>query len=527
MLVLVAVLAVFPLYTRFKVVAAPVPPGVHLGGLLLSDIKDVEQLRSHLQSVYGGPVGINFGETRLALRPEEVEFYLDVDAMVAEAQQYLDGPEFMDIAFRYALGVDQRRRDVPARYMINGDKLRAWLEVAAAENNFAPQYARALNPVEQFAAGELPAPHLPSGFVGGYLSDWTWVEGEPGYTLDVEASIPLVVAALASAEVRNAELALIETPPPAPSMADLERILDNQTMQFPGFAAIYVHDLTHGDEAAVDDDVSFSGMSTLKIGMAAAVMRKLDGGIKADDPLSYEVGQWLDYALGESNNFAANQLLRWLGGGEATAGAGVFTEFMRSLGFTSTYMQSGYDFTTQLAEIPTPGNQQTEWETDPDSNLQSTPREMGRILSAIHECTLGKGLLVELYPGEITPDECSQILFYMTHDQFRELVWGGLPNLNNRWIVHKHGFAFESHSDVALVWGPNGPYVISIFLFRSGWMDWATSNSTMQKISRITWNFFEFQRQMEQREVPAAPVLTPPPGYVPITSVVPDANAAN
>ena len=95
-------------------------------------------------------------------------------------------------------------------------------------------------------------------------------------------------------------------------MADLERILDNQTMQFPGFAAIYVHDLTHGDEAAVDADVSFSGMSTLKIGMAAAVMRKLDGGIKADDPLSYEVGQWLDYALGESNNFAANQLLRML-----------------------------------------------------------------------------------------------------------------------------------------------------------------------------------------------------------------------
>lgn len=525
MTMLVAVLAIFPLYSRLKVVAAPVPPGVRLGGLALSDIKDPVEIRTHLQEVYGRPVGVNFGETRLALLPEEVDFYLDVDAMEAEARQYLDGPAFLDIAFRYALGFDQRQRDVPARYMLNVDKLRAWLEAAALENNRPPQYARALAPAKQFATGDSPAAGLPSGFVGGFQSDWTWVPGEPGYTLDVEKSIPLVVAALANNDTRMADLALVETPPPAPSMADLERILDNQTMQFPGFAAIYVHDLTRGDEAAVDADVSFSGMSTLKIGIAAAVMRKLEGGVKADDPVSYEVGQWLDYALGESNNYAANLLLQWLGGGDVTSGARVFTDEMRAIGLESTYMQSGYDVATQLAQLPTPGNQQTEWETDPDSNLQSTPREMGRILSAIYDCTQEKGILLETFPGGITPDECSQILFYMSHDQFREMIWGGLPDLNNRWIVHKHGFAFESHSDVALVWGPNGPYVISIFLFRSGWMDWATSNSTMQKISRITWNFFEFQRQQEQREVPPAPELRPPPGYVPISNFVPSAEA--
>ncbi len=32
-LLLVLILALFPLYTRFKVQAAPVPPGVYLGGL--------------------------------------------------------------------------------------------------------------------------------------------------------------------------------------------------------------------------------------------------------------------------------------------------------------------------------------------------------------------------------------------------------------------------------------------------------------------------------------------------------------
>ena len=525
--VLVAVLAIFPLYTRFKVVAAPVPPGVYLGGLHLSDLKDVEEIRTHLEGVYSRPIAVNFGGKVLALRPGDVGFHLEVDHMVAEAGEYLAGPEFIDIAVRHALGFDQRRRDVPARFTLDTEKLRAWLEGVAAEHNSAPQGARAMAPQPAPADGsDAPAAETTEAAETVEVRDWEWQPGAPGYTLDVEASLPRVVEALSRGEDRTANLALVETPAPPPNMADLQRVLNTQTLDFPGFAAIYIHDLTAGDEAIVDGDVAFSGMSTMKIGIAAAVMRKLDGGIRKDDPTGYEVGQWLDYALGESNNSAANLLLRYLGDGDTTAGTRVFSDFMHSLGFTSTYMQSGYDLETQLPQIPTPGNQQTEWETDPDSNIQSTPVEMGRILSAIYDCTQGKGLLIQAYPGEITPEECTQILFYMTHDQFRELVWGGLPDLDKRWIVHKHGFAFESHSDVALVWGPNGPYVVSIFLYRPGWMDWATSNSTMQEISRITWNFFEFQHELAPRKSLPQPLdLQPPPGYVPLANFLPAPSA--
>jgi beta-lactamase class A len=548
--VLVALLAIFPLYSRLKVVAAPIPPGVYLGGILLSDMKDREQIRSHLQAAYQGPIAVQFADKRLALKPDDVNFYLDVDAMLAEAARYLDGPAFLDIAWRYALGFGQQRRDVPTRFMVDNDKVRAWLQSVAAEYNTDPQPPRAVaqpqsdvvtvtaivaetattetldEPVDEATAAILESARE-EATAEPPLLEWEWIEGSPGHTLDIEASIPRITAALADTENRVAELALVETPPPTPSMADLARILDNMTVQFPGFASIYVHDLTHGDEAAVDADVAFSGMSTLKIGIAAAIMRKLNGGVKANDPDSQEVGQWLDYALGESNNLAANLLLKWLGDGSVQQGTQVFTDFMQSLGFDSTYMQSGYDFETQLAEQPTPGNQQAEWDTDPDSNLQSTPREMGRILSAIYECTQGKGLLVETYPDEISADECSQILYYMTHDEFREMLWAGLPDPDQRWIVHKHGFAFESHSDVGLIWGPSGPYVMSVFLYRSGWMDWATSNSTLKNLSRATWKFFEFQRAEEgNREPPVAPVLQPPPGFVPVTDVAPSPAAS-
>ena len=292
--------------------------------------------------------------------------------------------------------------------------------------------------------------------------------------------------------------------------------MDAYTSNFPGFAAIYVHDLVTDQEGAVDADVSFSGMSTLKIGLVTAIMQKLSRGVNSVDEEALLVGQWIDYALGESNNYAANQLLKFLGDGDMTAGARRFTEFMRSLGFESTYMQSGYDFQTQLPQIPTPGNQREDWDTNPDSNLQSTPTEMGRMLSAIYECTQGEGILIERYPDDITPDECDAILYYLSHDEFQEMLWAGLPDSANAWIVHKHGFAFESHSDVALIWGPAGPYVMSVFLYRKGWMDWDTSNEALKALSRIAWNFFEFQKEQRGLEAMEPIVLTPPPGYVPV-----------
>ena len=520
LLLLCAVLALFPLYTHFKVAAAPVPPGVYLGGLDLSALKDTGEIRRHLEQIYQEPIDVRLGDTRLVLRPQDVDFQVDVEQMVAEASRYLEGSAFLDIAVREALGFGQQRRDVPVRFMLDNAKLRAWLETVAAEQNHAPVPPRLLPPSTRWVDGGAAAAGLPAGFVGSYTRDWLWTAGQPGQTLDVEASIPLVVAALTREEDRLARLALVETPAPSPAVTDLAREINAYLMNFPGFGAVYVQDLGTGEEAGVDADVSFSGMSTLKIGLAAAIMRELPNGVPAGDDAADTVGNWLDYALGESNNHAANQLIAFLGDGDTTAGTQRFTQFMHDLGHVSTYMQSAYDAQVQLPVIPTPGNQRTDWQTNPDSNLQSTPTEMGRILAEIYRCSQGAGPLLEQFPGELTPDECLTILYYMTHNEFQELIWGGLPRPDETWIVHKHGFAFESHSDVALVWGPTGPYVLSVFLYRQGWMDWDTSNTAMKTISRITWNFFRFQQEQQGLSTPASFVLTPPPGYRPIKEYI-------
>lgn len=512
--IITSILLLLRAYTHFKSVAAPIPPGVTMANLEISEIKELSEIREHLERIYNEPLFVDFAGQSLVLDPTEIGFHVEVEQMMWEASRYLHGPDFIEIALRAAAGLPQRQRDIPLRYTIDTEKLRTWLVETAAEQNSEPSIARLAPPSEQWVSGPLDSNALSADFVGTFARDWQWVAGSPGYRLDVDASIPAVIDGLLAPDERAIELTYIEQQPDPPGMADLQQAIDNYLSTFPGFAAAYVYDIPNQEEANVDADVSFSGMSTLKISLAAAVMQQMDG-LPAGRK-SYEIGQWIDLALGESNNYAANLLINWLGDGDTRRGARRVTAFMRELGFENTFMQSGYDARVQLPELPTPGNQREDWDTNPDSNLQSTPAEMGRILAAIYDCTQGEGLLLEIFPDEFTPEECEYILFYIGHDEFQEMAWAGVPRPNDTWFIHKHGFAFESHSDVALVWGPAGPYVLSIFLYRPQWMDWPTSNRTMKNVSRITWNFFEFQAQQMNAD-PGEPLeLAVPPAYVPV-----------
>ena len=120
--------------------------------------------------------------------------------------------------------------------------------------------------------------------------------------------------------------------------------------------------------------VAFSGMSTMKIAIASEAFRQMA------DFENEAVGQWIDFALGESNNAAANRVLQWLGDGEIYTGGRRVTEMMRALGFTNSYIQTGYDDKSIISKIPTEANSRTDWNTNPDTHLQSTPADLGRLL---------------------------------------------------------------------------------------------------------------------------------------------------
>jgi hypothetical protein len=518
-LLLVVVLSLFPLYSHYKQVAAPIPPGVRLGGVDVTGMKTTEEIRAHLDPIYHELLGVRFQNRLLKLDPDEFGFVVDFDQMVADAGRYLGGWEFVDIAVREAIGLPQQVRNVPVRYTLDEAKLRAWLESIAAELDTAPVAARV---VDAGAAG------APGATTGGALPTPTpaypatvpqprrglqWTPGAPGYAIDIDASVERIRAGLTSYDAREVELALRELAPPMPTMADLQPQLVRLLDDYPAFTTLSVIDLQHGDSASVDGDAAFSAMATLRLALAAAVMDRLPGGIAAGDPDAEQVGQWLDLALGKDPNEAANAALGWLGNGSTATGAQRLTAFVRSLGLANTFTQGEFGGAA-ATPLTTPSNQRERPNTRPDANMQSTPDDMATLLAALYECTQDKGLLRQRFPDTITPDECSTILFYMTHNELRDAVWRGLPDWDERWIVHRHGLLPAQQGEAALVWGPTGPYVISVFTFNPGLVGWEVANQAVADLSRVVWEFFEFQRTQGGPAAASPPVLTPPPGYV-------------
>ncbi|HRW46873.1 MAG TPA: serine hydrolase [Caldilinea sp.] len=525
-LLVIALLSLFPLYSWYKQVAAPIPPGVRLGGVDVTGMKTVDEIRAHLDPIYHDLLAVRFQNRLLRLDPDDFGFTVDFDQMVADAGRYLGGWEFVDIAVREAIGLPQQVRNVPVRYTLDEAKLRAWLEAAARELNTDPVAARVLDtstPAAEPADGAqpTPAPDFPAT-VPQPRRGLQWVPGAPGYEIDVDASVARIIDGLTSHDPRDVDLAIREVPPPMPTMDDLTPQLVRLLDDYPAFTTLHVIDLQHGDAAGVDGDAAFSAMATLRIALAAAVMEKLPDGIAADDPDAQQVGQWLDLALGKDPNEPANSALAWLGNGSTAVGAQRLTSFVQRLGLENTFAQGEFGGTAS-APLVTSSNQRERPNTRPDANMQTTPADMATLLAAIYECTQDRGLLRATFPETIMPDECGTILFYLTHNELRDAIWRGLPDWDAQWTVHRHGLLPAQHGDVALVWGPTGPYVIAVYVFNPGLVGWEVANQSVADLSRIVWEFFDFQRSQGGPVATEAPIFSHPPGYDAVDQYAPSA----
>ncbi len=510
--VLILCLVLIRFYNVYKVQASPVLPGVMIGAMDFRQVETADELAHRLRSQIEQPILVSFNQQREVLAPATIAFQLDMERILGETATYLEGDVFMRATFRRLLGLPEETYHVPIYYQFDREQTLVWLSDLDRRYRTAPQPSQLLPVNQDWLLAQADGDVLLSGlgFMAQPYPHWTWQAGNPGIRVDVDASLQTLPQVFMNPGDRVWSLETLEERMTAPSLSLLGEALDTFTADFPGFASFYLQDLTTGEVTEFDSQVAFSGMSTLKLLIVMAVMRDIDG-IAADPDL----GQWIDLALGDSNNAAANILLFALGDGDTRRGAAVVTEFARALGLENTYMQSGYDDNIQLSALPTSANTQTAWDTKPDPNLQTTAADMGRTLAALYECTHGRGMFVETFPAEIQPTECASILFYLTHNEFQELLWGGLPDSAQRAIVHKHGFTHQDHSDVALIWGPAGPYVISLYLYRPVWLDWQTSNSTMYNVSRIAWRFYEQVAANSDRTFVPPPTFTPPVGYVP------------
>lgn len=458
-LVLVAVALLSLPYIRYRRTAGIVPAWVRIGGLEVHGATESEAILA-LTKGLDEPLELFHGDKRLVLRPETVGFQVDSHAMIKEAQA-LDLPNHL---VRYLIEASLERSprtlEIPLRFSYDDAALEAWLDELIAT------YDR------------------PAGAPVPVLESLTLAPGKPGLTTDRAGAKTAILAALANASNRTVRLPVSETPPLPISVEALGSLLQARLDEFPGIGSVWLHYLPTGEEIAINADVAYAGTSTLKIPILVQVYRKLDAAPGIDT--SKIISETMTY----SGNFTANLMLGMIGDGSWDAGVAEMNRSFKTLGMKNTFMATPYD--RKLAVDPrivTEANQRTDLNTKPDPYMQTTPRDIGSALQMLVACSEGGGTLIAVYGDEITPEECQQALHYMSFNEMKELLIGGLPE--GAKAVHKHGYVPDTHGDVAAIWGPAGPYVLSVFLYRPTWLEWNYSNPTMQDLAKASWNVFQ------------------------------------
>ncbi len=178
------------------------------------------------------------------------------------------------------------------------------------------------------------------------------------------------------------------------------------------------------------------------------------------------------------------------------------TEDMQALGLKNTFLGGMFYTGAPLITSPTtPANSRTDVNTDPDRYSQTTPAEMGSLLSDIYECAQnGGGALVAVFPGKITQNDCKSMITYLTRNHIGVLLEAGLPE--GTQIGHKHGWVTDptdglmhTIGDAGIVYTPGGNYVMVVFIHDTNQIVWDNANRLFASLSRAVYNYFNLTSQ--------------------------------
>lgn len=462
-----------PYYVNYTKGRDAIPPGVTLAGMKIGG-DTAEEAAANLRAVYERPILVYHGENRLVLRPEDIGFQVDAEGMVAQAQKYGRGWNATWNFFFYVSGQPPIPHDIPLKYAYDREKLANWIKTQARSYDHA-----SLPPTVN-------------------LETLSFTQGRPGVRTEPGQTAINIVRAFTDPYDREARFALITEQDEKPGFEALEKAMRARFEKFPGVYASYFQFLPTGEEIDIDADTAFSGMSTVKIGIM--LLTYMD----YDLPLPDNITKWISITVTSptASNAAANALMFHLGDGDVMKGAQRVTQFYRDFGLKNTFIAVPYNSDIPPPIIRTPANANPEYHTNPDLATQTTPRDMGVLLAEIGRCADDKGALLAAYPDKLTPEKCQELIGWLEQNPLGYLIKYGAPEGTK--IGHKHGYAPDTQGDVAIIYGPEGPYVLDIYVYQYGWVVWDMSNPLMADISRLVWNFFLFREGKEQ---------LPPPVY--------------
>jgi len=175
---------------------------------------------------------------------------------------------------------------------------------------------------------------------------------------------------------------------------------------------------------------------------------------------------------------------------------------MEALGLSSTFLGGMFylDAPNLLPNRLTPGNQRPDIFTDPDPYSQTTPSEMGSLLSDIYQCSQsGGGALVAAFPDKLNAQTCQLLIDFMAQDKLGSLIQGGVPD--GTLVPHKHGYVLSRDgimhdtSDVGIVYSPGGNFVLSIYTYHPVQNIWEVTNPLFVNLTQAVYNYFNITTQ--------------------------------
>ncbi len=462
-----------PYYVNYARGRDAIPPGVTLAGMKIGGETPAEAV-ANLRAIYERPILVWHGDNRLVLRPEDIDFHVDAEGMVQEAQAYARGWNAIWNFIFYVTGKSPIPHDIPLSYSYDREKLADWINDQSKTYDHEP-----LPPTVN-------------------LETLSFSAGRPGVRTEPGQTAINIIRGFTDPYDREARFALITEQDEKPGFEALERAMRARFEKFPGVYASYFQFLPTGEEIDIDADTAFSGMSTVKLGIL--LLTYMDN----DLPLPDNITKWISVTMTSptASNAAANALMFHLGDGDVMKGVRRVNDFYREFGLKNTFIQTPYNSDIIPAPIQTPANANPQYHTNPDPAMQTTPRDMGVLMAEIGRCAEGKGALLAAYPEKLTPEKCQDLIGWLEQNPLGWLIKYGVPKGTR--IGHKHGYAPDTQGDVAIIYGPEGPYVLDIYVYQYGWVVWDMSNPLMGDISRLVWNFFLFRTGQEQ---------LPPPNY--------------
>jgi hypothetical protein len=371
----------------FTQVRESLPNGTYIADLNVSGLT-LAQARERVESTYMAPVMVYYLDEPVEIDPTHAGYTIDLEGMM---RVVVNHRESMTVWERFAAFLMERPLsavEVPLSASHDDASLREVLNVVAGlldqpvqQPVFEPEEAQMVN------------------------------SGRPGHFLDVEASMPAVAEAFYHPNNRSARLVVEEEPPAEFGIDALRAALQAEINEFNGVGIVFIMDLETGEEVTINSDLALSGISIVKIAIMLETYRRAYVGT----PPPYEF-DLMQMTAAESSDWAANLLLdRVAGMNNAYLGVDILTETMQELGLENTYIVTPYQEPArpERASLVTPANSDPDALNGLDPAMQTTAEEIGTLLSMIYYCAQGKGPLLLLYPDELSPDECQELINVM------------------------------------------------------------------------------------------------------------------